>query len=102
MRLQTCDLRLATRDFMERLWSPWRLAYVTASDREAGCIFCDAAGAVAFGGGALFWVLGYILGLVGSEQRGGTRALQISLAVLVGFLLSMIIEALRLFLHPHF
>jgi ATP adenylyltransferase len=29
---------------MERLWSPWRLAYVTASDRETGCIFCDATG----------------------------------------------------------
>ena len=29
---------------MERLWSPWRLAYVTATGRPdgvAGCIFCD-------------------------------------------------------------
>jgi ATP adenylyltransferase len=29
---------------MERLWSPWRLAYVTATGRpagEAGCIFCE-------------------------------------------------------------
>jgi ATP adenylyltransferase len=28
---------------MERLWTPWRLAYVTeASTLSAGCIFCDA------------------------------------------------------------
>ena len=28
---------------MERLWSPWRLAYVTGSVVEPkGCIFCDA------------------------------------------------------------
>jgi len=30
---------------MERLWSPWRLAYVTETARAAnGCIFCEAAG----------------------------------------------------------
>jgi ATP adenylyltransferase len=28
---------------MERLWSPWRLAYVTGTASDAGCIFCDAA-----------------------------------------------------------
>jgi ATP adenylyltransferase len=27
---------------MERLWSPWRLAYVTGSKPDAGCVFCDA------------------------------------------------------------
>ena len=27
---------------MDRLWSPWRLAYVTRSESDAGCIFCDA------------------------------------------------------------
>ena len=28
---------------MERLWSPWRLAYVTgASGERPACIFCDA------------------------------------------------------------
>jgi ATP adenylyltransferase len=27
---------------VERLWSPWRLAYVTATDRPGACIFCDA------------------------------------------------------------
>jgi ATP adenylyltransferase len=28
---------------MDRLWTPWRLAYVTeASDAPPGCIFCDA------------------------------------------------------------
>lgn len=26
---------------MERLWSPWRLAYVTGR-KEPGCVFCDA------------------------------------------------------------
>ena len=27
---------------MERLWSPWRLAYVTGTETATGCIFCDA------------------------------------------------------------
>jgi len=27
---------------MERLWSPWRLAYVTGTGTAEGCIFCDA------------------------------------------------------------
>ena len=29
---------------MERLWSPWRLPYVTGTDRPDGCIFCDPVG----------------------------------------------------------
>jgi ATP adenylyltransferase len=28
---------------MERLWSPWRLAYVTGTSGAQPCIFCDAA-----------------------------------------------------------
>ena len=28
---------------MERLWSPWRLAYVTGTGGDAACIFCEAA-----------------------------------------------------------
>jgi ATP adenylyltransferase len=27
---------------LERLWSPWRLAYVTASGEPRGCVFCQA------------------------------------------------------------
>ena len=27
---------------MERLWSPWRLAYVTGTTGAGGCIFCEA------------------------------------------------------------
>jgi ATP adenylyltransferase len=27
---------------MERLWSPWRLAYVTGAKPDAGCVFCNA------------------------------------------------------------
>jgi ATP adenylyltransferase len=27
---------------MERLWSPWRLAYVTGSKPDEGCVFCRA------------------------------------------------------------
>jgi ATP adenylyltransferase len=27
---------------MERLWSPWRLAYVTGTKGDTGCVFCDA------------------------------------------------------------
>ena len=25
---------------MDRLWSPWRLEYITRADRQQGCIFC--------------------------------------------------------------
>src|SRR5262244_2629261 len=28
---------------MDRLWSPWRLAYITAGAKEDRCVFCDAA-----------------------------------------------------------
>ncbi len=27
---------------MDYLWSPWRLPYVTGTDRRAGCVFCAA------------------------------------------------------------
>lgn len=27
---------------MERLWTPWRLAYVTGSGGATGCVFCNA------------------------------------------------------------
>jgi ATP adenylyltransferase len=27
---------------VDRLWSPWRLEYVTSADRKTGCIFCEA------------------------------------------------------------
>ena len=27
---------------MDYLWSPWRLAYVTATGKSTGCVFCDA------------------------------------------------------------
>ena len=26
---------------MDYLWTPWRYAYVTAGEKNAGCIFCD-------------------------------------------------------------
>ena len=35
---------------MDRLWSPWRLEYVTSADRKSGCIFCLGAGAAREGG----------------------------------------------------
>ena len=35
---------------MDRLWSPWRLAYVTRGDATSGCIFCLPAGASAKAG----------------------------------------------------
>ena len=28
---------------MDRLWSPWRLAYVTGTTTTAQCVFCQAA-----------------------------------------------------------
>lgn len=27
---------------MDRIWSPWRNAYVTRSEEPAGCVFCNA------------------------------------------------------------
>jgi len=27
---------------MDRLWSPWRLEYVTSSKPDTGCVFCNA------------------------------------------------------------
>ena len=27
---------------MDRLWSPWRLEYVTSTKPDTGCVFCDA------------------------------------------------------------
>ncbi|CAN5630897.1 HIT domain-containing protein [soil metagenome] len=27
---------------MERLWTPWRLAYITGTGQDAGCVFCMA------------------------------------------------------------
>ena len=27
---------------MERLWTPWRLAYVSGGAKSEGCVFCDA------------------------------------------------------------
>lgn len=48
---------------LERLWSPWRLAYVTGSGEPKGCVFCDAQAAdeaaalVLFRGTACFVIL---------------------------------------------
>ena len=28
---------------MDRLWSPWRLEYITGGRRRAGCIFCEVS-----------------------------------------------------------
>jgi ATP adenylyltransferase len=49
---------------MERLWTPWRLGYVTAaSDLVPGCVFCDAlasgadASLIVFRGTACFVIL---------------------------------------------
>ena len=47
---------------MDHLWSPWRLAYVTRTEGEAGCVFCEArsreqAPLVVFRGAACFVIL---------------------------------------------
>ena len=38
---------------IDRLWSPWRLEYVTGSTSTTGCVFCLAADASAKGADAL-------------------------------------------------
>jgi ATP adenylyltransferase len=48
---------------VERLWSPWRLAYVSGSGEPKGCVFChaqgpnDAAALVLFRGETCFVIL---------------------------------------------
>lgn len=48
---------------MERLWSPWRLAYVTGTSDAQGCVFCEvlasesAAPLVLFRGDACYVIL---------------------------------------------
>ncbi len=48
---------------MERLWTPWRLAYVTGSGGSNGCVFCtapdddDAAPLMLFRGDTCFVIL---------------------------------------------
>jgi ATP adenylyltransferase len=48
---------------LERLWSPWRLAYVSGSGELNGCVFCDAQAAddaaalVLFRGATCFVIL---------------------------------------------
>lgn len=42
---------------MERLWSPWRLAYVTGTGNAQGCIFCEAADDLVLIRGRLSYVM---------------------------------------------
>jgi ATP adenylyltransferase len=37
---------------MDRLWSPWRLEYVTGPKPHSGCVFCTAAAAAGSGAAA--------------------------------------------------
>ena len=41
-RPRSVSLTRRTRAPVERLWSPWRLAYVSGSGESKGCVFCDA------------------------------------------------------------
>src|SRR3954468_8256970 len=47
---------------MDRLWSPWRLPYVTGDARSSGCVFCEAqeneqSALIVFGGRTCFVIL---------------------------------------------
>lgn len=48
---------------LERLWTPWRLAYVSGGEKSDACVFCaaldsdDAAPLIAFRGTACFVIL---------------------------------------------
>ena len=48
---------------MDRLWTPWRLPYVTGGTKSDGCVFCDAqqsedaAALVVYRGAAAFVIL---------------------------------------------
>jgi ATP adenylyltransferase len=48
--------------FMNHLWSPWRLSYVTGTGTSTGCVFCDAqsgaqASLIVFHGRTCFVIL---------------------------------------------
>ena len=38
---QSCDL--LTCPVMDYLWTPWRYAYISTTEKTAGCVFCEAA-----------------------------------------------------------
>ncbi len=48
---------------LERLWTPWRLAYVSGGEKSEACVFCaaldseDAAPLIVFRGTACFVIL---------------------------------------------
>ena len=48
---------------MDRLWSPWRLEYITRDDRQEGCIFCpdlrpvESTSLIIFEGSACYVIL---------------------------------------------
>jgi ATP adenylyltransferase len=48
---------------MERLWTPWRLAYITGAEAATGCVFCQAQdssegdGLIVFRGRTCFVIL---------------------------------------------
>jgi ATP adenylyltransferase len=42
---------------MERLWSPWRLPYVTGAAGATGCIFCEPGDALTIARGRLAYVI---------------------------------------------
>ena len=37
-----CTAHLLTSPAMDYLWTPWRYAYVSSTEKAAGCVFCDA------------------------------------------------------------
>jgi ATP adenylyltransferase len=42
---------------MERLWSPWRLSYVTGTEKAEGCIFCGADSDLVLARGRVSYVI---------------------------------------------
>jgi ATP adenylyltransferase len=98
---------------LDRLWSPWRLEYVTRADREQGCIFCpesqppESAALIVFEGRACFVILnlypynnGHLM-VVPRRHVGSLAALTSAEMTEVGVLTQQCERALTEAYQPH-
>ena len=98
---------------MDRLWSPWRLEYITRDDRQEGCIFCpdlrtvESESLVVFEGRACYVILnlypynnGHLM-VVPNRHVGSLAALTTEEMHEVGLLTQRCEAALNKAYQPH-